>query len=76
MNGYRSQIFEVYDLPGGLCTAWERRDYVFDGCIHYLLGSGDGQPFKSLWEELGALQGRQFINHEEFIAWWIPAGVP
>ncbi len=54
MNGYRSQIFELYDLPGGLCTAWERRDYVFDGCIHYLLGSGEGQPFNSLWEELGA----------------------
>ena len=24
MNGYRSQIFELHDLPGGLCTAWER----------------------------------------------------
>ncbi|MGC9397518.1 MAG: NAD(P)-binding protein [Anaerolineae bacterium] len=24
MNGYRTQIFEMYDLPGGLCTAWKR----------------------------------------------------
>ena len=29
MNGYRSQIFEMHFLPGGLCTAWERKDYVF-----------------------------------------------
>ncbi len=27
MNGYDSEIFELHDLPGGLCTAWERRDY-------------------------------------------------
>ena len=55
MNGYRSQIFEMHDLPGGLCTAWERRGYIFDGCIHYLLGSGPGQPYHRMWEELGAL---------------------
>ena len=42
MNGYRTQIFELHFLPGGLCTAWERGPYVFDGCIHYLFGSGPG----------------------------------
>ncbi|MCA9968271.1 MAG: NAD(P)-binding protein, partial [Anaerolineales bacterium] len=25
MNGYQSEIFELHDLPGGLCTAWERK---------------------------------------------------
>jgi phytoene dehydrogenase-like protein len=74
MNGYRSQIFALHDLPGGLCTAWERKDYVFDGCIHYLLGSGACQPFNSLWEELGALKGRRFINHEEFMRAMDPGG--
>ncbi len=66
MNGYRSQIFEMHDLPGGLCTAWERQDYIFDGCIHYLFGSGEGQPFNEMWQELGAVQGRRFVNHEEY----------
>lgn len=65
MNGYDSQIFELHNLPGGLCTAWERRGYVFDGCIHYLFGSGPGQPYHQLWEELGAVQGRRMINHDE-----------
>ncbi|MFN2145582.1 MAG: phytoene desaturase family protein, partial [Anaerolineales bacterium] len=66
MNGYNSQIFELHTLPGGLCTAWERKGYVFDGCIHYLFGSGEGQPFNDLWQELGAVQGREFINHTEY----------
>jgi phytoene dehydrogenase-like protein len=66
MNGYSSQIFELHDLPGGLCTAWVRRGYVFDGCIHYLFGSGAGQPFNNMWHELGAVQGREFVNHTEY----------
>jgi phytoene dehydrogenase-like protein len=67
MNGYRSQIFELHDLPGGLCTAWERKNYVFDGCLHYLFGSGEGQPFNQIWKELGALRQRRMIDHEEFM---------
>ena len=74
MNGYRTQIFELHDLPGGLCTAWERKGYIFDGCIHYLYGSAAGQPFHRLWEELGAVQGRQMIDHSEFMRILSPAG--
>ena len=66
MNGYRVKIFELHDLPGGLCTAWDRRGYTFDGCIHYLFGSGEGQPFHEMWQELGAVQGRPMVNHEEY----------
>jgi phytoene dehydrogenase-like protein len=66
MNGYRVKIYEMHSLPGGLCTAWERKGYIFDGCIHYLFGSGKNQPFNRLWQELGAVQGRIFINHDEY----------
>lgn len=67
MNGYRTQIFELHDKPGGLCTAWKRKGYTFDGCIHWLVGSGPGQSFHRIWEELGAAQGRHMVNHEEFM---------
>ncbi|HSQ17489.1 MAG TPA: NAD(P)/FAD-dependent oxidoreductase [Anaerolineales bacterium] len=67
MNGYQTQIFELHHLPGGLCTAWERKGYTFDGCIHYLLGSGEGQPFNQIWHELGVLPGTHFINHRELM---------
>ncbi|MDJ0696660.1 NAD(P)/FAD-dependent oxidoreductase [Mastigocoleus sp. MO_188.B34] len=74
MNGYRTQIFEMHNLPGGLCTAWNRKGYIFDGCIHYLFGSGKGQPFYEMWEELGAVQGRQFVHHDELIRVSEPEG--
>jgi phytoene dehydrogenase-like protein len=74
MNGYRTHIFEMHNLPGGLCTAWERKGYIFDGCIHYLFGSGKDQPFYRIWKELGAVQGRQFIHHDEFMRITAPDG--
>lgn len=74
MNGYSTKIFELHDLPGGLCTAWERKDYIFDGCIHYLFGSAAGQPFHYLWEELGAVKGRTMLNHTEFMQVVSPEG--
>ncbi len=30
----------MHNLPGGVCTAWKRGGYTFDGCIHWLMGSG------------------------------------
>ena len=53
MNGYRTQIFEKHYAPGGLCTAWTRRGYTFDGCIHNLAGTDPASPFASMWRELG-----------------------
>jgi phytoene dehydrogenase-like protein len=74
MNGYRTQIFEMHDLPGGLCTAWQRQGYVFDGCLHYLFGAGVGQPFYQLWSELGVVQNQQFVHHDEFMRVVDPSG--
>ncbi|PZD70897.1 Phytoene desaturase (neurosporene-forming) [Acaryochloris thomasi RCC1774] len=74
MNGYRTEIFELHNQPGGLCTAWERNGYTFDGCIHYLFGSAPGQPFHNLWQELGTIQDRSFVHHDELIRLTGPEG--
>ena len=66
MNGYETQIFEMHDQPGGVCTAWKRNDYTIDGCLHWLVGSNPKSNFYPLWEELGAVKNRQFVNFEEF----------
>lgn len=67
MNGYRTRIFEQHDKPGGLCTSWKRKGYTFDGCIHHLAGSGPRSKLHRLWEELGAVQGRDMVFHDEFV---------
>jgi phytoene dehydrogenase-like protein len=66
MNGYKTQIFEMHNLPGGLCTSWKRKGYTFDGCIHYMMGSRSG-TFHRFYEELGAVQGRRVVDHKELI---------
>ena len=67
MNGYRSQIFELHSIPGGLCTSWRRRGYVFDGAIRYLSGTCPQSKVHRLWEELGALEGREVYYYDEFV---------
>ena len=67
MNGYRTQVFEMHDKPGGLCTAWQRKGYTIDGCIHWLVGSKPGQGMYRIWQELGMVQGRTFVDADEFL---------
>ncbi|HLN54584.1 MAG TPA: NAD(P)/FAD-dependent oxidoreductase [Bacteroidales bacterium] len=66
MNGYQTRIFEMHDLPGGLCTSWTRKGYTFDGCIHWLVGSSPKSGIHDLWEETGVAQNRTFINLDEY----------
>lgn len=66
MNGFNTEIFEMHNQPGGLCTAWKRKGFTFDGCIHWLTGSGPKDSFYQLWNELGAINGRPFIDHDIF----------
>ncbi|MCJ7739381.1 MAG: NAD(P)/FAD-dependent oxidoreductase [Anaerolineae bacterium] len=67
MNGYRTQIFELHDKPGGLCTSWKRKGYTIDGCLHWLVGSREGSAMNGIWRELGAVQGREMVDHDEFV---------
>ncbi|HUT55690.1 MAG TPA: NAD(P)/FAD-dependent oxidoreductase [bacterium] len=68
MNGYGALLFELNDKPGGLCTSWTRKGYLVDGCLHWLVGSGPAaRGLHQCWLELGALQGRKFLDHEIYI---------
>jgi phytoene dehydrogenase-like protein len=66
LNGYRTQIFEMHNIPGGLCTSWNRNSYTFDACIHWLVGSSPKSGLHDLWEETGIAQGRKFIDLDEY----------
>jgi phytoene dehydrogenase-like protein len=66
MNGFDTEIFEMHDLPGGVCTSWKRKGYTFDGCIHWLMGSSPGTNLHDMWKELHAVQGRTFVEWDEY----------
>jgi len=66
MNGYDTEIFEMHTVPGGVCTGWTRRGYTFDGCLHFLVGTGPGSSMHRTWRELGALSGKRIHDHEVF----------
>ena len=66
-NGFEAEIFEMHHLPGGLCTAWERKGYKFDGCIHWLVGTKRGSQINNLWREVGALQSAEVFDRDIFM---------
>jgi phytoene dehydrogenase-like protein len=66
MNGYRTTIFEMHSIPGGLCTAWKRKGYTWDISMHLLTNSRQG-PFRKMWEELGVVGRRQFHYHRDYM---------
>ncbi len=66
MSGFHSRIFEMHVLPGGCCTAWSRKGYIFDYCIEWLIGSGEGNDANQVWHELGALAGKTVKNFDLF----------
>jgi phytoene dehydrogenase-like protein len=67
MNGFRTEIVEMHTLPGGVCTAWSRGGYTFDGCIHWLMGSSPGPDMHRMWRELHAVQGKRFVEWDRYV---------
>jgi phytoene dehydrogenase-like protein len=78
MNGIQTEILEAAELPGGLCTAWKRGQYMFDGCVRWLMGarplSHETSIFHQMWQELGAIAGRKVLVHDEIFHLEAPDG--
>lgn len=66
MNGIESTIYEMHNIPGGLCTSWKRRGYVFDGAVRYLAGIHPDTKGYQLWQELGIFEKTRFHFYDEF----------
>ncbi|MGD0583849.1 MAG: NAD(P)/FAD-dependent oxidoreductase [Bacteroidales bacterium] len=64
LNGFNAEIVEMHSITGGQCTAWDRKGYRFDYCLHWLVGTKEG-PFNDIWKETGALNDDvKIIDHE------------
>jgi phytoene dehydrogenase-like protein len=66
MNGYDTEIFELHTIPGGLCTSWERGNYIFDGCIRWVVGSSPANNHYHLWDELIDMKTLKFVDYREY----------
>ena len=60
-SGVDTEIFELSGWAGGMCTAWVRNGYRFDGCIHWMVGTKPGDGFNALYCEVGALEENTII---------------
>lgn len=65
MNGFNVQIFEAHNIPGGLCTSWKRKDYLFDGCIHSTVGPSVKYKTNEWLSELIDFTKIQYHYYEE-----------
>ncbi|MCJ7610643.1 MAG: NAD(P)/FAD-dependent oxidoreductase, partial [Candidatus Aminicenantes bacterium] len=49
--GFDTEILEMHTISGGLATAWKKGGFVFENCIHWLVGSKEGAQLNSGWKE-------------------------
>ena len=69
MNGYKTSIFEMHKIAGGVCTGWKRQGYTIDGAMNFLLGTKPGTSFHKFWEELGAARKWKIHNHDLYVSY-------
>ncbi|MDP4281878.1 MAG: NAD(P)/FAD-dependent oxidoreductase [Bacteroidota bacterium] len=64
LNGFDTEILEMHSVAGGQCTAWERKNFHFDYCLHWLVGTSKG-AFHDIWKETNVLNDQtEVIDHE------------
>jgi phytoene dehydrogenase-like protein len=64
LNGFDAEIIEMHSVTGGQCTAWNRKGYRFDYCLHWLVGTRKG-PFNDIWKETDVLNDNvEIVDHE------------
>jgi phytoene dehydrogenase-like protein len=67
MNGYETTIYELHNIPGGVCTSWKRKNYLIDFCIHWFVGSSPVVDYYKVWQELLPMDKLTFVDHEIFL---------
>jgi phytoene dehydrogenase-like protein len=60
MNGFETEIYEMHSITGGQCTAWDRRGYRFDFCLHWLVGTSYGS-LNRVWKETHVINSHTTI---------------
>jgi len=72
-SGFDTTIFEAHSTPGGQCTSWQRKGYVFDASLHTLNGFNTGTKVNTFWREVGAMPCEK-VSRNEFVSAVLPDG--
>ena len=69
--GLEAHVFEQHSLPGGVCTSWKRKDFLIDGCLHWLMGANPDSSMYRIYEQVGALDGMHLkvLHHFGRFTW-------
>jgi phytoene dehydrogenase-like protein len=73
LNGFNTAIFEAHSQPGGQCTSWQRKGYVFDPTLHNFNGFKAQTRINAFWQQLGALPCER-VKRNEFVSAVFPDG--
>ncbi|NLA85989.1 MAG: NAD(P)/FAD-dependent oxidoreductase, partial [Clostridiales bacterium] len=65
--GIKTRIFELAPHAGGMCAAWQRNGYRFDGCIQWMVGTKRDEPIYNIYKEVGALTDDTVIYNTDSI---------
>jgi phytoene dehydrogenase-like protein len=64
INGFDTEIFEMHTSSGGLCTSWKRKDYLIDGCIHFMSGTSPENSTYQFWNDIIDMQSIKFVYQD------------
>ena len=63
--GFDVTVLESHSIPGGNCTSWKRKGYLFEGGMHWLSGSNTNEALNKSWRHIGALDDTVAIHYPE-----------
>jgi len=67
-SGFDVTVIEQHTIPGGMCTSWWRKGYLFEGAMHWLTGSNPKIELNEIWRDTGALSDNVKIIYPDVFA--------
>jgi prolycopene isomerase len=52
-SGLKTLIIEQHSIPGGYCTSFKRKGFIFDSAVHFTEGLSEGGRFHQILKDLG-----------------------
>ncbi len=66
-NGYDTNVLEMTTRSGGVCIAWKRKGYTFDGATNWLPGSAPSLNLHGILAEVLDFNELDIVDFDEFV---------